>query len=235
MIKIGITGQSGFIGTHLFNTLNLFPDTYSTVPFEDEFFRNEGRLKEFVQSCDAVVHLAAMNRHNDPEVIYSTNIDLVNELINACEGSDSTPHILFSSSIQEERDNLYGKSKKEGRKLLEEWAMANNGRFTGLILPNVFGPFGHPYYNSVVATFCHQLTHDEQPGIDVDGELKLIYVGEVVREIIEHIEAMQLENNSNAIADTVVLPHSSSVRVSGLLEKLEGFKKTIFLPELYQI
>ena len=228
MIKIGITGQSGFIGTHLFNTLNLFPDAYRTVPFEDEFFRNEGRLKEFVQNCDAIVHLAAMNRHNDPEVIYNTNIELVKKLISACEGSDSTPHILFSSSIQEERDNLYGKSKKEGRKLLEKWAMSNNGRFTGLILPNVFGPFGHPYYNSVIATFCHQLTHGEQPGIDVDGELKLIYVGEVVREIIEHIKAMQLENNSNAIADTVVLPNSSSVRVSGLLEKLEGFKKNYF-------
>jgi UDP-2-acetamido-2,6-beta-L-arabino-hexul-4-ose reductase len=175
----------------LFNTLNLFPIRFRTVPFEDAFFEDEGRLKKFVRSCDVVVHLAAMNRHNDPEVIYNTNISLVNKLIDACVGSKSTPHILFSSSTQEERDNLYGKSKKEGRELLENWARTNNGRFTGLVIPNVFGPFGHPYYNSVVATFCHQLTHGEKPKIDVDGELKLIYVGELVQEIIEHIEAME--------------------------------------------
>ncbi|MDY0230484.1 MAG: NAD-dependent epimerase/dehydratase family protein, partial [Candidatus Cloacimonadaceae bacterium] len=95
------------------------------------------------------------------------------------ESTNSTPHLLFASSIQEERDNPYGRSKKEGRILLEEWAAKNRARFTGLIMPNVFGPFGHPYYNSVVATFCHQLTHNEQPKIDIDGELKLIYVAEL--------------------------------------------------------
>ena len=75
-IKVGITGQSGFIGTHLYNTLGLFPDKYFRVPFEDIFFSDEKKLKEFVKSCDIIVHLAAMNRHNDPEIIYKTNIVL---------------------------------------------------------------------------------------------------------------------------------------------------------------
>lgn len=188
MIKVGITGQAGFVGTHLFNTLGLYPDKFVRIPFEDEFFYNPGQLNEFVSQCDAIVHLAAMNRHNDPRIIYEKNIELVQHLITACEETNSTPHILFSSSTQEERDNPYGKSKKEGRRMLEQWADQNNAQFTGFVIPNVFGPFGHPYYNSFIATFCHQLTHHEQPHIDVDGQVKLIYVSELVKEFIDKIE-----------------------------------------------
>jgi UDP-2-acetamido-2,6-beta-L-arabino-hexul-4-ose reductase len=174
------------------------------------------------------MHLAAMNRHNEPQVIYKTNIVLVKQLISACELTKSTPHILFSSSTQEERDNLYGKSKKEGRELLENWAMQNAGRFTGFIIPNVFGPFGHPYYNSVVATFCHQLTHGEDPEIKIDGELKLIYVEELVKEISEHILAMSNEISENGLVDYVPVSHTAEIKVSALLEKLSLFKVNYF-------
>ena len=77
MLKIGITGQPGFVGTHLYNTLGLYPDKFERIPFEDDYFQDENKLKKFVQSCDAIVHLAAMNRHNDPKVLYRTNIGLV--------------------------------------------------------------------------------------------------------------------------------------------------------------
>jgi len=227
MIKIGITGQAGFVGTHLYNTLGLYPERFERIPFEDEFFQDETNIKSFVQSCDAIVHLAAMNRHNDPEVIYNTNIGLVKKLIAACEATNARPHILFSSSTQEERDNLYGKSKKEGRQLLEQWALKNDGQFSGLIIPNVFGPFGHPYYNSVVATFCHQLTHNETPRIEVDGEVKLIYVGELVNEVIEHIIDMRAESEMG-IVDTVPIPHTSTIKVSELLSKLTQYKTDYF-------
>ena len=66
--RVGITGQSGFIGTHLFNTLGLEPDKYERIEFRDEYFENHGKLQEFVSSCDVIVHLAGMNRHNDPQV-----------------------------------------------------------------------------------------------------------------------------------------------------------------------
>lgn len=224
MLKIGITGQTGFIGTHLFNTLGLYPDKFIRIPFEDGFFKDEVLLNDFVGKCDVIVHLAAMNRHNDPEVIYKTNIRLVQQVISACETTGSTPHILFSSSTQEERDNLYGKSKKEGRSLFEKWAEQNNARFTGLIIPNVFGPFGHPYYNSVVATFCHQLTHNEQPKIDVDGEMKLIFVEELVNNIIEIIEENEKEIINEVILKEIKLQHTSEARVSFILQLLEGFK-----------
>ncbi len=224
MIKIGITGQPGFVGTHLFNTLGLYPDKFERIPFEDAFFSDENKLKEFVANCDAIIHLAAMNRHNDPEVIYNTNIGLVKQLISACKSTKSTPHIIFSSSTQEERDNLYGKSKKEGRKLFEQWADKNNAQFTGLIIPNVYGPFGHPYYNSVVATFCHQLTHNETPKIEVDGVVNLIYVGELVKQIIEMIIEVDTNHKDDVVIQEIKLQHTTEVRVSRILQLLQGYK-----------
>ena len=125
MIRIGITGQAGFVGSHLYNSLGLLTEKYSRIPFEDAFFNDIRKFEEWVSQCDVIVHLAALNRHNDPQVIYETNISLVNQLIAALEKTKSTPHILFSSSTQEERDNLYGKSKKLVRVLLETWASKN--------------------------------------------------------------------------------------------------------------
>lgn len=223
MIRIGITGQPGFIGTHLYNALGLKKESVVRIPFGDEYFDDDKLLNKFVAECDAIVHLAAMNRHHNPNIIYETNIGLVNKLINACENQHVKPHILFSSSTQEERDNLYGKSKLEGRKLFEAWAEKTKARFSGLVIPNVFGPFGQPYYNSVVATFCHQLTHDEIPKIDVDGSLKLIYVNELVEEIMTRIF-----NPADRAIIKYEIPHRYEIKVSEILQLLEGFKTAYF-------
>lgn len=231
MIRVGITGQSGFIGTHLFNFLKLQKKEITTVPFSDSWFSNKEQLKEFVSGCDAIVHLAAMNRHGDPQVIYDTNLELVRCLVDVLEETGSRPHVLFSSSTQETRDNMYGKSKYEGRMMLEQWALKNNARFTGFVIPNVFGPFGNPYYNSVVATFCHQLTHNEEPRIENDSDLGLIYVNELVEWFRKKIV--------DPGADTVSrfdVPATAFTRVSQILDTLRSFKKEYFennaVPEL---
>ena len=221
MIKIGITGQVGFIGTHLFNYLTFRKTEVELIPFRDDFFQDQNKLEAFVGQCDAIVHLAALNRHNDPQVIYNTNIELVRKLISAMEATVSRPHVLFSSSTQEERDNVFGKSKREGRKLLAEWAARSGGVFTGMVIPNVFGPFGNPYYNSVIATFSHQLTHNEQPKIEVDAQLKLIYIGDLVRIIYYLIE--------NKIADDEFrITPNDEARVTEILTLLQSFKALYF-------
>lgn len=228
MIKVGITGQAGFIGTHLFNTLNLDKEIFETVPFEDRFFSDATLLEKWVSKCDTIVHLAALNRHNDADVIYNTNVSLVKQLISALETTNKHPHVLYSSSTQEELGNIYGKSKKEGRLLLECWTQKNNAKFTGFVIPNVFGPFGNPYYNSVVATFCHQLTNNEQPRIGIDSELKLIYVGELVNIIITQIRVLFEIDNKDAIIDTIAVNHTTLIKVSDLLKKIESFKCNYF-------
>jgi UDP-2-acetamido-2,6-beta-L-arabino-hexul-4-ose reductase len=217
MLKIGITGQAGFVGQHLYNRLGLFEEEFQIIDFQKEFFENENELNDFISRCDVIVHLAAMNRHNEPQVIYDTNLGLVQRLVASLNNTKSKAHVLFSSSTQEERDNLYGKSKKEGRQLIANWAKEAGGKFTGMIIPNVFGPFGHPNYNSVVATFCHKLTHNELPIIDIDGDLKLIYVGELVEAILSEIR-------SKIGKSEVIVKHTSESKVSQLLSFLESYK-----------
>jgi UDP-2-acetamido-2,6-beta-L-arabino-hexul-4-ose reductase len=176
MKKVGITGQQGFVGLHLYNTLGLTTETFDRVDFKKSFFENEAELDKFVSKCDVIVHLAAMNRHEDQRVIYNTNIQLVKNLVASLERTNSKAHVIMSSSSQEEKDNLYGKSKKQGRELFLNWEKNSDGVFSGLVIPNVFGPFGKPNYNSVVATFCHKLATGEKPEIHVDGTVELIYV-----------------------------------------------------------
>jgi UDP-2-acetamido-2,6-beta-L-arabino-hexul-4-ose reductase len=221
MVKVGITGQNGFIGKHLYNTLGILKDEFDRIDFARTFFEDADKLDLFTSSCDVIVHLAGMNRHGDPQLIHDTNICLVNKLIASLKRTKRNVHILFSSSLQEERDNPYGKSKKAGRELLADWASASGNKFTGMIIPNVFGPFGHPYYNSVIATFCHQLTHNETPKIDVDGQVKLIYVGDLVNLIISAIR-------NNTVNDALKVDHTGEYRASELLALLELFKNQYF-------
>ena len=225
MIKIGITGQDGFIGSHIAKTLGLSKKNIKVIPFKKRFFSKISELHLFVVECDVIIHLAGSNRHESENALYKINIELIKKIIDACEYTGSTPHILFSSSTQENNENIYGKSKKDGRILFQKWAERNQSRFTGLIIPNVYGPFSSPYYNSVVATFCHQLTHGEDPKIDVDSQLKLIYVGELVTKIIEIVKEKSIEKH---FIDKVLLEHTTEIKVSELLHLIQTYKKNYF-------
>ena len=233
MIRIGITGQAGFIGTHLYNTLSLHKDKYACIPFKDEFFKRDETLDAFVRQCDVIVHLAAMNRHNDPDVLYKTNIDLVQKLISSMDRTQSKPYVIMSSSLQEERDNLYGRSKREGRELFNQWADRNDAAFTGLIIPNVFGPFGVPFYNSVISTFSHQVVNNLEAKIEVDACLKLIYVGDLVDRIIsltteytenteEHRKHIKVNDNASTEGNESTDPNSQFSILNSQLERSDS-------------
>jgi UDP-2-acetamido-2,6-beta-L-arabino-hexul-4-ose reductase len=217
MKKIGVTGQSGFVGSHLYNTLGLYPEQFTRIDFQRNCFENPAAMDEFVQQCDVIVHLAGVNRHPDPEALYAANIALTDSLIASLQRTGSTAHVLFSSSTQEERNNHYGNAKKTARQQLEQWAKDAGEVFTGLLIPNVFGPFGKPFYNSVIATFCHQLIQGEQPRIDVDATLNLIDVGELVREIINQI------HTGNGAPEYHV-PHRYSSSVTSILALLMTYR-----------
>lgn len=222
MIRIGITGKSGFIGTHLANNIYLHKKKYELIEFEDFYFQNVYKLKDFVKQCDVIVHLAALNRHSEPDEILKTNISLVEQLIDALESTNSKPHIIFSSSTQEERENAYGSSKKKGRELFESWANRNKSGFTGLIIPNVFGPFGIPFHNSFISTFSYQLTHNQEPKIEIDAEVGLIYVDELVQVILSIIEKDEKIIKIERIAET------SRHIVSDILVMMNDFKINYF-------
>ncbi len=221
MKKIGITGQKGFIGSHLYNTLGLFPEEFERVDFQKEYFEDETKLDEFTSQCDVIVHLAAVNRHESEQVIYETNVQLAQNLVESLKRTNATPHVLISSSTQEERGNLYGQSKREGREAIAQWANEYDGKVTGLIISNVFGAFGKPYYNSFIATFCYQLTHGETPHIANDGEVNLIHVQELVMRIIEEIRS------ENSQPQLWVEP-TATKKVSEVLALLNDYKTKYF-------
>lgn len=226
MIRIGITGQTGFVGTHLFNTIGLFKEEFEQVPFEDTFFQTVERLRNFVKGCDVIVHLAAMNRHTDQQLLYKTNIGLVKQLIDAMEAEKVRPYVLFSSSTQEDVNSEYGRSKRDGRALFEEWAKRNGASFTGMVVPNVFGPFGRPDYNSFIVTFCYKLTHGEMPQVLQDNVVKLIYVVNLCHYILDKIIAVT--ESPSAIVERDMIPHDMEMKVTDILSLLEIFKTLYF-------
>lgn len=221
MKKIGITGQNGFVGKHLYNTLGLFPEEFERIEFNKNYFQDENKLDAFISQCDVIVHLAAMNRHESDQFIYETNVALAKQLVTSLKRTGSRAHVIISSSTQEERDNLYGKSKREGRETIVNWANQNGGKVSGLIIPNVFGAFGKPFYNSFIATFCQQLTHGQTPTIANDGEVKLIYVQELVDLIVKEIR------DGKSTPERIVEP-TATRKVSEVLALLNEYKSKYF-------
>lgn len=226
MIRIGITGQTGFIGKNLFNQLALYQEIIERIPFENVFFQNGRALSHFVKQCNVIVHLAAVSRDEDQQRLYDTNIALVTKLVEAMETEHVRPYVFFASSIQEELNNLYGKSKRDGREILEKWAKRNDASFSGLILPNVFGPFARPGYSSFVATFCYKLTHDECPVILQDNQIKLVYIDSVCQYIISKI--IKRKQSTVSVIEKDSVPFDFEKKVSDVLKLLEYYKRSYY-------
>ena len=83
MIKVGITGQAGFVGRHLYNALGLSPETYTRIAFKKEYFSVDSLIDAFVMECDIIVHLAGLNRHSEESAIYDTNVGLAVKLVDS--------------------------------------------------------------------------------------------------------------------------------------------------------
>lgn len=232
-MKLGITGSSGFIGWHLRCLLLERPGIEVSTANEDEF-ASDDRLAEFVSSCDAIIHLAGMNRGDEDEV-YRVNVELARALVRACRIALSTPRIVFANSIQVDIDNAYGRSKREAWGLLSEWSAKTGSQCVNAVLPNVFGEHGKPFYNSVVATFCFQLANRQEPEIIEDRAIPLIHVRDVVELLLDAaIRGKQRELRPQGTAYRVsellrLLRHLDSQYRSGIIPDLsEPFKRRLF-------
>lgn len=215
---IGITGPHGFVAGHLARMLSARQDI-KVLPCPRAAFADESELLKFAEQCDVVVHLAGMNRGDDTQV-YTTNVALANKLVAAAEQVTHPLHIVFASSTQRDRDNSYGRSKKYAENHFADWAKRGLHRHaSNLIIPNVFGPGCRPFYNSVVATFCHQIAHGIQPRIVDDNAIEFIWVNDLVKRVCEQID------RAGEGAHEVRLAGTPQIRVSDLLTKLSHFHK----------
>lgn len=183
---IGITGITGFLGWHLRCFLNNRNDV-KILPATRETFSSPESLDQFVSSCDAIVHLAGMNRGNDEQIL-ETNISLAQKLVDSMERTNTTPQIVFASSIHVFYKTAYGESKKRAGEIFQAWSNRTKGAFCTLIFPHLFGEGGRPFYNSALATFCHQIANKEMPTIYNDPQLELVHAqkaSEIILNVIE--------------------------------------------------
>jgi UDP-2-acetamido-2,6-beta-L-arabino-hexul-4-ose reductase len=182
-MKVLVTGSQGFIAKNLLVRLGELAD-FETVTFSRS--ASEQQLPELVADVDAIVHLAGVNRPPSPDEFTSGNFGLTQTLCRVLrEGGRKVP-VIFTSSTQAELDNPYGKSKVDAENALRDYAQQTGAQVYIYRLPNVFGKWCRPNYNSAVATFCHNVANDLPITInDENAALSLVYVDDVVDEFLK--------------------------------------------------
>lgn len=184
-MRILITGAGGFVGKNLVSVLRI-NESHKLYLFDKENTKND--LDTFTKDCDFVVHLAGVNRPENPQEFYDGNTGLTSELCAALKKNKNTCPILISSSIQAEKDNDYGKSKKQAEELLLEFGKKTGNKVYIYRFKNLYGKWSRPNYNSVVATWCYNIARGLEVTVnDPAASLELCYIDDVVEAIIDRI------------------------------------------------
>ena len=181
-MRVLITGANGFVGRNLQLFLAERKDI-EVVCFTRE--QAPAQLPELLRGVDFVFHLAGVNRPQDPLEFVAGNSDLTTALVTAVEAemraSRKKLPIVYTSSIQAAYDNPYGTSKRVAETALQAFALRTGASALVFRLPNVFGKWCKPNYNSVVATFCHNIARDLPIQINNPAApLTLVYVDDVI-------------------------------------------------------
>lgn len=185
-MKILITGSGGFIGKNLVEKLKEL-DSYEIITIDKENSNEE--LVSSVLEADFIFHLAGVNRPKNESEFFEGNTGLTEYIISILKENKKNTAIVITSSIQAELDNAYGKSKKASEDALLAYAKETNAKVVIYRLPNVFGKWCKPNYNSAVATFCYNIARDEEVFIsDPSKEMTLVYIDDVVRNLITTME-----------------------------------------------
>ncbi len=218
-MKILVTGARGFIGKNLIAELR-------NRKYEDilEYNRDSdiSLLEEYAKECDFVFHLAGINRSKEESDFINGNCGFTSLLFNKLIENDNNAPVLVTSSIQAELDNVYGKSKKSAEEIAFSYAEETGSRVMIYRLPNVFGKWCKPNYNSVVATFCNNIANDLDISInDSLAVMNLVYIDDVVNEFINSIE--EKENKKGLYC---FVPAVYTETVGKIAELIKSFKQS---------
>ncbi len=224
-MKLLITGANGFIGKNL--TAELHNCGYHELYLFD-VDTDPALLDVYTRECDFVFHLAGVNRPQDPKEFMEGNFGFTSLLLEALKRHQNTAPVLITSSTQAALDNPYGESKRAGEDLMFNYALETGARVFVFRLPNVFGKWCRPNYNSAVATFCHNIAN-ELPILVNDPlvVMNLVYIDDVVNGFIQAFEScnrydatvadsLSVAEGTDTTAEVAVMS-GSSVSSSGIL------------------
>src|SRR5699024_7786764 len=227
-MKILVTGAKGFVGKNLIAELKNrdYKDIIKYTRETDEFL-----LDEYTKNCDFVFHLAGVNRPKEEKEFMEGNYDFTSKLLTSLKKNKNKAPVLMTSSIQAKENNPYGKSKKAGEDLLFNYSKETGVKVYVYRLPNLFGKWSKPNYNSVIATFCHNIARDLEIEIhDPEVELSLAYIDDVVEELINALEGKPTKEGKFCIVSVV-----HRVKLSKITELIKSFKeskKDLSIPDL---
>ncbi|HEY8805748.1 MAG TPA: capsular polysaccharide biosynthesis protein CapF [Clostridium sp.] len=216
-MKILVTGANGFVGKNLIAELNNrgYKDIYKF-----DIDTDKSLLDEYAKNCEFVFHLAGVNRPKDEKDFMEGNFGFTSELLNLLREHNNKAPILITSSIQAERDNPYGKSKKAGEELLLDYSKKTGAKALVYRLDNLFGKWSRPNYNTVVATYCYNIARNLDIQVNnPEAELTLCYIDDVIDEFIRALEGNPTKKN-----EYCSVPMVHQIKLGDLADRIKSFK-----------
>ena len=227
-MKVLVTGAKGFVGKNLCLTLKNIAngcdksrgiDSDITV-YEYDLDTDPSCLREWTRDCDFVFHLAGVNRPKETSEFMDGNFGFTDTLLKALEEAGNVCPVMISSSIQAERDNPYGQSKLAGEELMRKYGERTGAKVLIYRLPNLFGKWCRPNYNSVTATFCHNIANGLPIQVnDPAVELRLVYVDDLVAELLEALKGAEHREG-----DFCVVPVEHRITLGALADTITSFR-----------
>ena len=238
-MKILVTGAHGFVGKNLCATLHNIAagkdrsygmDSAIEV-YEYDVDTDGALLDTYCRDCDFVFHLAGVNRPQDPAEFMTGNFGFTSTLLETLRRHGNTCPVMISSSIQAALDNPYGLSKRAGEELLFAYGAETGADVLVYRLPNVFGKWCRPNYNSVVATFCYNVAHDLPIQVnDPATQLTLVYIDDVVDELMR---ALKGEPTRDGNYCRVPVEHRTCLlEIVDLIYTFHNQPNTLLIPEI---
>lgn len=219
-MKLVVTGAAGFLGWHLRCRLHATTD-HSVVAISRDSW---DELAGAVADCDAVIHLAGINRADDDE-LRTGNAALARDVASAVAATGRPVRVVYANSIQSGNDTAYGDGKQQAAEILRATAADTGGSVVDVRLPNLFGEHGRPGYNSFVATFVAAAIAGDNPDI-TDRDITLQHVQDAAQALIEALDS----------TEGVVSPEGTATSVLAVWSHLQRFHSTYVpsgdLPEL---